>query len=111
MFEADRLPPPDEMGFFYHPDLPDTDDESVGPPLEAIGFEYACVCMEDDAPEDVADAWFHGEDHTAPLRWTPTPPKGDGWLLAAKYDTEDGPYALFVKPNTALSGPTRPLEP
>jgi hypothetical protein len=107
MFEADRLPAPDEMGFMFHPDLPDTGEgESVAIPLETLGFESACVSMEDDATEDVVDAWWIHDDFTAPLRWTPTQPDGAGWLLAAKYDTEAGPYALFVRPNLSLSGKT-----
>lgn len=92
LFSPERLPPPDEYGFFVHPDLPcDDEDEDVG------GFDIAFVGMEYDAP-GLADEYVDDEDMTAPTRWTPTPPKGDGWMLAAKYDTEDGPYALFVRP-------------
>lgn len=101
MFEPEKLPAPDEMGFFYHPDLPDTgEDESIVPPLEAMGFEAAFIAMDYDAPEEVTDAWYEQDDMAAPSRWTPTPPTGDGWLLAAKYDTESGPHAIFVRPNT-----------
>ena len=99
LFDPAKLPRPDEMGFFYHPDLPDTgEDEPITGPLAAIGHEASFVAFENDVDESMAEAWFHEGDTAAPLRWTPTKPPGDCWLLAAKYDTEDGPYALFVRP-------------
>ena len=99
MFEPAKLPAPDEMGFFFHPDIPgeeETDD--VHALCKALGFDAAAVAMEDDAPE-LSDDWSESEDITAPTRWTPTPPAGEGWMLVAKYDTEDGPHAMFVRPN------------
>jgi len=99
LFDPAKLPQPDDMGFFYHPDLPDTEeDEPITGPLAAIHHEAAFVAFEHDVDESLCEAWFHEGDTTAPLRWTPTKPAGDCWLLAAKYDTEDGPYALFVRP-------------
>lgn len=95
MFEPEKLPVPDEMGFFLHPDIP-VDD--VKQRCKALGFGVSAVDMESDAPE-LSDAWHVDEDMTAPTRWTPTPPAGEGWILVAKYDTEDGPCALFVTPN------------
>ena len=65
---------------------------------KALGFDAAAVAMEDDAPE-LSDDWSGSEDITAPARWAPTPPAGEGWMLVAKYDTEDGPHAMFVRPN------------
>lgn len=99
MFEPERLPEPDEMGFFEHPDIPDVEEElSILPPLKKLGFEAAFIGMDDDAPEELVDAWY-AEEMSAPSRWTPTKPDGDGWVLVAKYDTENGPYAMFVRPN------------
>ena len=99
MFDPEKLPPPDEMGFFFHPDIPGEDeDDDVHTMCLELGFDAKAVAMEDDAPA-LIDEWFEAEDMTAPARWTPTPPKGDGWKLVAKYDTEDGPAAMFVTPN------------
>lgn len=96
MFEVTRLPAPDDMGFFYHPDIPGEEEtDNVRQMCLDLGFNTAAVAMEYDAPE-LFDAWCEDEDMTAPLRWTPTSPAGDGWILVAKYDTEDGPYAMFV---------------
>ena len=98
MFEVTRLPAPDDMGFFYHPDIPGEDEgDDVRALCKELGFEVAGVEMESDAPE-LSDAWHEDEDMTAPTRWTPTPPAGDGWILVAKGDTEDGPSAMFVRP-------------
>lgn len=97
MFEPEKLPPPDEYGFFVHPDIPDDEDsDDVRALYLALGFDAACVGMEYDAP-GCLDEYVDDEDMTAPTRWTPTPPKGEGWMLVAKYDTEDGPYAMFVR--------------
>lgn len=98
MFDLAKLPSPDEMGFFHHPDIPgDEEGDDVKSLCLAMGFDAAAVDMDSDAPE-LSDAWYEDEDMAAPTRWTPTPPAGDGWILVAKYDTEDGPCAMFVKP-------------
>ncbi len=98
LFDASMLPAPDEMGFFYHPDLPDTgEDESILPHLQSMGFEASFLFMEHDAQQELNDAWYDGEQ-SAPTKWVPSVPEGEGWLLAAKYDTEDGPCAMFVRP-------------
>lgn len=104
MFDPAKLPAPDEMGFFFHPDIPGEDEsDDVKALCRELGFDVTAVGMEDDAPE-LSDAWGEDEDMTAPTRWTPTPPAGDGWMLVAKYDTEDGPYAMFVRPNADVTG-------
>ncbi len=99
LFAPERLPQPDEYGFFLHPDIPDTkEDESIVSPLKALGYEAAFVGMDVDAPEALIDDYFDKNDLSAVKRWTPTRPQGEGWTLVAKYDTEDGPYAMFVRP-------------
>ena len=98
MFEAIRLPAPDDMGFFFHPDIPGEDEsDDVRQLCADLGYDVVPVSMEDDEPE-LYDAWVFDEDTTAPTRWTPTPPAGDGWILVSVYDTEDGPCAMFVRP-------------
>lgn len=99
MFELEKLSAPDEMGFFSHPDIPgEEESDDVRALCLALDFDATTVAMEDDAPA-LADEWAKAEDMTVPMRWVPTPPNGDGWMLVAKYDTEDGPCAMFVRPN------------
>ena len=101
LFDPARLPQPCDMGFFMHPDVPDCDeDQDITPLLAALGYEAGFRSMESDAA-DLAELRVFHEDETAPARWTPTPPAGEGWLLAGKYDTEDGAFALFVRPMAA----------
>lgn len=101
MFEPEKLPAPDEMGFFFHPDIPGEDEnDDVRGLCKELGFDTAFVAMDGDAPQDLVDAYFENEETTATTRWTPTMPGGDGWMLAAKYDTEEGPYAMFVRPDS-----------
>jgi hypothetical protein len=100
MFEEIRTPTPDEYGFFCHPDVPgEEESDDVRALCNALGFDAAAVDMESDAPE-LSDSWHENDDMTAPTRWTPTPPAGYGWILVAKYDTEDGPGAMFVRPTS-----------
>ena len=63
------------------------------------------VSFEDDGNDEDADWWFFKGDllsaeemKSIMERWIPTPPSGDGWILAGKFDCDDGPHALFVKP-------------
>jgi hypothetical protein len=97
MFELEKLPVPDKMGYFCHPDICESSEgDSVRTICKKAGFASAFVEMESDAPE-LIEAYEAG-DIEAPARWAPTVPEGKGWALVAKYDTEDGPAAMFVKP-------------
>lgn len=97
MFERNKLPQPDEMGFFFHPDIPgEEESDNVEALCKELGFDAAVVAMDDDN-EQLSSAWQDG-DLMAAINWVPTPPKGDGWILVAKADTEDGPCAMFVRP-------------
>lgn len=99
MFEPANLPPPDENGFFLHPDIPDTEEgESLRERCAALGFDCSFVCMDADAPQGLTDAYFEGTQQDAAAHWSPTPPAGEDWRLVAKFEHEDGPYAMYVKP-------------
>ncbi len=97
LYARERAPNRDEYGCFYHPDIPSWDDEpeeSIAPLLKAQGFDLQCV------PGDFSDEAMEegGERYWQEMReWNPEP-EGDGWRLVAIYDTEDGPYSMFVKP-------------
>lgn len=97
LYAPERAPNRDEYGCFYHPDIPSWDDEreeSIAPLLKAHGFDFQCV------PGDFSDEAMEegGERYWQEMReWNPEP-EGDGWRLVAIYDTEDGPYSMFVKP-------------
>lgn len=97
LYASERTPNRDEYGCFYHPDIPSWDDEreeSIAPLLKAQGFDLQCV------PGDFSDEAMEegGERYWQEMReWNPEP-EGDGWRLVAIYDTEDGPYSMFVKP-------------
>jgi hypothetical protein len=98
MFEPEKLPQPDEYGYFFHPDIPgEEESDDVRAMLRKLGYRAAVVQFEYDAPDEVCDDYYEREDQTAVGRWKPTVPDGDGWQLVAKYDTEDGPCALFVQ--------------
>lgn len=102
LFSHERLPPPDEdTGFFCHPDFAALigDDEISQDEgcerLAAIGWEGVYVSGDDLLSDDTLDYDARG--------WQPDAPDGDGWMLVSVFDTEDGPYALFVRPNDGFS--------
>jgi hypothetical protein len=99
LFAIERLPARDEMGFTYHPDIPNPEphdeEQPITPYLWAIGWDGYFLSAEADMTDAAYDAAVDSSDFTA---WTPAQPEGEGWRLAAIYDTENGPYALFVRP-------------
>ena len=109
-FDPMRLPEPDSLGFFMHPDVPgEEEDDDVAAMLREIGFEFSTVFFGIDADETDADAWFDDDLTTDEMkaimvRWNPTNPPGDGWILVSKCDTESGPLALFVRPIQTEAG-------
>lgn len=97
-FEASRLPTRDADGHVQHPDMDGIgwDEFDMGPQLRALGWHSTTVCFESDASDEARDRYDEGNSPDCSY-WTPTPPEGAGWLLAAIYDTEDGPVALYVR--------------
>lgn len=97
-FDAARLPPRDENGHVQHPDMDGIgwDEFDMGPQLRSIGWHSQIVAFESDASAEAQERYDAGNSPDCSY-WTPTPPQGDGWLLAAIYDTEEGPVALFVR--------------
>jgi hypothetical protein len=101
LFDPARLPVPDDKtGYFYHPDIPDDDDNEsydVAKALNVLGFEWKTAEFEFDAPEELIEDYYERDDLTATARWAPTVPDGEGWMLVGKGDADDGPWALFVR--------------
>lgn len=101
----DALPPPDTiidyadgqfgpLMFHYAAEGQRFDDIA-----REAGFETHFLSMEDDLASDdhpLMVEHFTDGQNTALPKWTPTSP-GDDWKLVAKYDTEEGPMACFVR--------------
>lgn len=84
-------------GEMCHPDLPSWPDDREGgldKLVHAQGFDFQIIAgdFSDEAIEDGDELYW--QEMRA---WTPEAPDGD-WRLAWKGDTEDGPYAGFVRP-------------
>jgi len=104
LFDPARLPPRDEYGMTFHPDLederwehPDLGEEYLSSEaILAAGLESRQVAFEYDAPEELKERYYEsGEPDVSD--WKPTSPEGEGWILVGIWDTEDGPYAMFVR--------------
>ncbi len=90
----------DSDGFWTHPDYPEWDEctltETIDGWFQEQGIERSLVLFEDDAPEDLTDAWqATGEADCA--KWEPTVPKGGGWFVLSIHDTESGPACIWVR--------------
>lgn len=114
-FDLSQLTEPDEFGFFTHPDIPGNEEDEGADwraKLGAMGFQASTIDFESDADEADVDLWFNSYEQglsIAEMReiitdWQPTQPPGDGWLLVSKFDTDSGPFALFVKPIQSPKG-------
>ena len=102
-FDHARMPPRDADGWALHPDVDlvleerdDDEDQALDMgKLAAAGFEARFVSFEDDADDEVQDAYYKRDEGTS--LWKPTVPEGNGWQLVGVYDTECSPYAMFVR--------------
>ncbi|MDF3822374.1 hypothetical protein P3G55_20905 [Leptospira sp. 96542] len=87
----------DEQGWWMHPNLPLTDEDiSMASLLAVFHIDTAYVDLESDrgASEAVKARYFdNGEPDVS--GWTPTPPLGEGWMLLAIFDNENGVFALY----------------
>ncbi|UQY89238.1 hypothetical protein LQE85_08590 [Stenotrophomonas rhizophila] len=92
-----RMPAPSEHGDLTHPDIPrwpDDREDALDTLVHAQGFDFHIVAGDftETALED-GDELYRQEMRD----WNPEAPEGE-WRLAWKGDTEDGPYAWFVRP-------------
>lgn len=96
-------PQRDDMGEWWHPAFPwdDVPEETNAEPyINAWGYETHFVQVEDE--DNSQELWDQIQEADGSFAcWTPTKPDGDGWFLAAIYDTESCASALFVRPKTA----------
>lgn len=91
-------------GDLYHPDMPswpDDREDALDKLVHAQGFDFQVVAgdFSDEAIEDGDELYW--QEMRA---WNPEAPEGD-WRLAWKGDTEDGPYAWFVRPMALRPAP------
>lgn len=102
LFDPSRLPERDADGTVIHPDfeLYEAEDGAV------MTSKFAAADWENRGVLASEQREFCYDDETAEVEsetgcfalWQPTPPDGDGWLLAAIYETENGPQAMFARP-------------
>lgn len=91
----------DDYGFWTHPDYPAHWDEGTSVDeilawVEQNNVEYRSVSFEDDAPEELQDAWSETGEADC-TKWEPSMPEGDGWFMFCLFDTEDGPSCTWMR--------------
>ena len=93
----------DKEGMWLHPAFPWNsvkEDTDIRPDIKKWGYEGCFRALDNDAPDEIVERYANSNDPDCSY-WTPTKPKGKGWILGAIYDTEDGPVALWLKPSNA----------
>ena len=91
----------DKDGMWLHPGLPwEEVGEDVAQCMARLGYEPLLQSLESDAPTEIQERYFESNDPNCSY-WIPTTPTGEGWFLAAIFDTEDGPVALWIRPKSA----------
>ena len=90
----------DENGMGWHPALPSFDEATDTRKFyEAFGMEICQVSAESELEweeyERLAGLEPNGEFNFS--EWTPKAPEGEGWKLVSIHDTEDGPYAWWLR--------------
>lgn len=92
-----RMPAASEYGDLTHPDIPrwpDDREDALDKLVHAQGFDFHIVVGDfTEAALEDGDELYWQEMRA----WNPEAPEGE-WRLAWKGDTEDGPYAWFVRP-------------
>jgi hypothetical protein len=109
-FAVERLGMRDTDGLIQHIDMDGIgfDEFDMGPQLRALGWRSTTVCFDSDANDEQRDRYSEGNSPDCSY-WDPSRPEGAGWLLAAIYDTEDGPVALYVqRADVAAAPPVAP---
>lgn len=78
--------------FFYAPD--DADMVAIA---NYHGFHANVVTLDSDRSPEAATLLDEYSDGASDIlaRWSPPVP--DGWMIAAKYDTEEGPCAIVIR--------------
>lgn len=74
--------------------------EDVSPPQLARALGFSVYEFSDDL-DDTLEELYRINPEIFYSIWKPTGP--DGFILAGAYETEDGPYAFFVKPDNVVS--------
>lgn len=101
MLRPEELPAPETLidygdgGFgaaMFHYSATETDD--IIAIAHEHGFDIAFMSLEDDVgAESLLER--NGEGENVLAEWNPEVPSG--WLLGGKWDTEDGPVAVFLR--------------
>lgn len=94
----------DQFGQWWHPELDQEDNDEV--PLQEIPQLVGMAWhVERIWPEDLPEsAGFDPERPFDFRKWTPAPPEGPAWFPAAYAEDEDGPFAVFVRPQEVNNG-------
>lgn len=90
----------DAKGMWMHPAFPWNelpDDTDITPYIRKWGYECRFIALDNDASDEIVERYANSNDPDCSY-WTPTPPKGNGWILGAIYDSEDGAMACFIRP-------------
>lgn len=90
-------------GWYSHPAFPwDAlpEEADCTEHIKAWGYEGCWNFLSDDHNAPALYKRYVDSEEADCSYWDPTAPEGDGWFLAAIFDTESGPCALWFRPLT-----------
>ncbi|MEE5149051.1 hypothetical protein V2J91_23435 [Pseudomonas alliivorans] len=85
----------DEDGYWYHPGIPDFDEDHAAYKTWLDGQQLKVVGWHMDSDLESHPYWE--EDAANCLGLEPEAPPEPGWFLLGIFDTEDGPYVQWAK--------------
>ena len=95
----------DKDGFWSHPELPYWDESTTAAELaqwnEENSVDIEIIRLENDAPEELAEAWYEGDTSDC-SEWDPKCSREGSFLLSI-HDSEEGPVAIFAVPKAGES--------
>lgn len=87
-----------DIGYWVHPDIVNMAFATNGEWelfKQQQNIETTFICLEDDAPEAVKDAYSEGDIDIS--GWNPTKPAGAGWFMLSIHDTDNGPVCFWAR--------------
>ena len=91
----------DEYGYWYHPGIPDFDEDHAAYKAWLDGQQLKVVGWHMDSDLESHPYWEEGAANC--LGWEPEKPPAYDWFLLGIFDTEDGPYVQWASRDLNLA--------
>lgn len=89
----------DDLGHWTHSAWPQDGEENAIPVtwFADQGLELAITYFENDAPDEMTEAYYENGQPELCREWQPSKPDGEGWFVFSIHETDDGPICVWVR--------------